>query len=617
MGWWLWKAFYDVEPRLNYLEFKKNGETVKILKGESIRLHPKDTIRIIKIFTNLPFNHGVRLVASGLDATALLYESMPLSTLLPKREIYQNYQFKVEVKKNNQNLGHFNLLVEPHTDDWLEKADRTIDLGRRIKVLEKARQLHPEDTRIRDNLIATYKAIKNWQQVALMLEDMAEEKPDQSVLQDLLETYKTLSDTEKSVSVLKRLIALNPDDMELQYRLAETFEKAGKRNEAINAYEDLLNRLESRERLPIYKILGYLYTETDQPEKAISAYLKAVELDPSEVNLYYNLADLYERTNQKERSDYFLGKAVGLKKEDLDGRLKLAESLAEKGRLEDAEKHLSEILKKNPKSVRALLLSIKIMEKRGDKKTLKKLYKNLVPLDPNNETIIYNLGVLEYETGQFEQSRPYFERLGSYHKKDSEIHGFLFDIYQKTEKRSLAYREAQILVRLKPKETTLYPFIFDYLNQKGNYKEIINTMKRALKTHPNRLDLREYLIVGYLKSGQEDKAAENIKRILKIRPKSISWLLHLARLEEKQGKIKEAIRVNKKILDISPDHGEARDAYIRLMLAWAKGMEEKEDFKEALAAYKNILDVSPVHEEAEEAYLRLRLKALPIGSKEE
>jgi tetratricopeptide (TPR) repeat protein len=52
------------------------------------------------------------------------------------------------------------------------------------------------------------------------------------------------------------------------------------------------------------------------------------------------------------------------------------------------------------------------------------------------------------------------------------------------------------------------------------------------------------------------------------------------------------------------------------MLQQAKTEEQEENYKKALESYKKILDISPTHEEASEAYLRLRLKVLPIGNKE-
>ncbi len=80
----------------------------------------------------------------------------------------------------------------------------------------------------------------------------------------------------------------------------------------------------------------------------------------------------------------------------------------------------------------------------------------------------------------------------------------------------------------------------------------------------SNLDLREYLILAYLKTGKEDLAVKEMNHVLKIRPKDITLLLQLAKLHEKQGRDKEALKVYGKILDISPGHSEAEKAYLRL-----------------------------------------------------
>ena len=123
-------------------------------------------------------------------------------------------------------------------------------------------------------------------------------------------------------------------------------------------------------------------------------------------------------------------------------------------------------------------------------------------------------------------------------------------------------------------------------------------------------------VVAYLKTGDEDLALSQMKKILEKRQKDVTLLLQIATLQEKKGKQDETLKTYKKILDISPNHSEAKKAYLQLMLQQAKTEEQEENYKKALESYKIILDISPTHEEASEAYLRLRLKVLPVGSKE-
>jgi tetratricopeptide (TPR) repeat protein len=589
---------------------------LRLLNGEVLQLHPNERVRIKKISTNIRFNHGIRLIARGLDVNALLYDNLTFATLLPNRDIFHKYKFRVDVKRFNLNLGRLDIVVEPHIEDWLDKAARTIDGDRKITILEQAREFAPEDNRIRDKLIDTYKAQKKWKQAALMLEKMATKNPDQKILYNLLEVYEATADKEGIILALRMLVDLDPSNLDAQLQLASALEKEKRLKDAITIYEQLLTKVKNEDSLPLNKTLGFLYSKTGQTKKAIASYLKAADVDKNDVNLFYNLSFLYERTGQKERANFFLAKAVNLETGDVESRLKLAERALEKGQLIEAEKYLSEVLKLKPDSVRGLSLLAKVQEKQGNKDQLKQAYRKLLFLDPKNETLIYNLGVLEHETGNLNSAVSYFKKYLKLHPKDIQVHGFLFDIYQKQNKADMAFREAQILTLLRPKEMKYYRHMFQYLNRRAEYEKMIGVMKTGLKSLPDNLDLKQYLVVAYLKTGKEDLALDQMEKILEKRKKDVTLLLQIASLHEKKGRQGETLKTYKRILDISPNHGEAKKAYLRLMLQQAKTEEQEENFKEALESYKKILDISPTHEEAADAYFRLRLKVLPVGSKE-
>ena len=109
------------------------------------------------------------------------------------------------------------------------------------------------------------------------------------------------------------------------------------------------------------------------------------------------------------------------------------------------------------------------------------MYEKLLSLDPKNETLMYNLGVLEYETGNLSKSLPYFEKYLKLHPEEAAVHRYLFDIYKREKKEDLAFAEAKTLLTLDPKEVGLYHFAFEYLNRRGNFKEMTEIMKAGLR----------------------------------------------------------------------------------------------------------------------------------------
>jgi tetratricopeptide (TPR) repeat protein len=253
---------------------------------------------------------------------------------------------------------------------------------------------------------------------------------------------------------------------------------------------------------------------------------------------------------------------------------------------------------------------ISIMENAGDKEQMKAFYKKALSQDPDNATLIYNLGILHYETGDLKQSRPYFEKYSESFPKDKDVHSFLFDIYKKSGNEAMAFQEAQVLLQLDPKKTEPYHFMFTYLNDRKEYSKLIGIMEKGAETFPNNADIRQYLIVAYLKTGQEKKAVDQLGTLLKTKPKDVSLWLQLAQLQERLGNNRGALQSLEKALEISPDDKTAKASYLGLLTRQATQQEDAGRLPEAIESYKKILEYDPGNEAAQEAYLRLRLKAL-------
>jgi tetratricopeptide (TPR) repeat protein len=349
----LWACLNVADPHLNYLEVTKNSEPLMLLDGETIRLHPGDRLKITKISTNICFNRGVRIVSKELDADSLLYDAVLLADLLPDKNIYGKYTFRLDVKNLNREMGYVELMVEPLVEDWLDKTNRIIDSDKKIAVLNEAQAAFPEERKIKEKLVAEYISAKKWEEAARVLEGIVKDKPDEENLKTLLDVYENMSSNGEAISILHRLIELKPDDTELKLELADTLDKAGRTTDAIRAYEELLGIMKQEDLLPVYNNLGYLYAQTGENEKAISFYLKAMELNKDDVNLYHNLSMLYGKMGRKDKANQYRSRAIQLKPDSPDEKMKMAENLPDGGKLKEAEKPAGEYLKNNPESLEA------------------------------------------------------------------------------------------------------------------------------------------------------------------------------------------------------------------------------------------------------------------------
>jgi predicted TPR repeat methyltransferase len=74
------------------------------------------------------------------------------------------------------------------------------------------------------------------------------------------------------------------------------------------------------------------------------------------------------------------------------------------------------------------------------------------------------------------------------------------------------------------------------------------------------------MVFALLKLEKEEAAAAQLAQLAKLKPKDVNLLLQLGRLQEKLGNVKEAMETYKKVVEISPGHQEAEEAYLRLRL---------------------------------------------------
>ncbi len=637
-AWWLWQQKKSHSPRLNYILIAVNGQPLKLLSGETLSLRPQDRLKIMDVSTTIPFNVDTRLVCKGLDVNALQYDTIKLSDLLPDKDAFHLYKFRIDVKYLNEEIGNITWIIQPYAEDWLERANRIIDDRMRLGLLERGHDLLPGDDRIRDRLLEEYVRQSKWQKALPMLKKKLAKKADIETLNHQLACYSALKNQDGVVRVLNQLLEMRPQDNQTRLRLAEILEDREQWDKAAEQYEVIIDNAPSSEHLQLYKTLGYLYTKAGRMEKAVSAYLSAANIDQKDPNLHYNLSALYERLGREKEADFYLDNAVTLNSEDFEGRLKLAQRLADKGNLEGARNSLSRVLEKRPDSKRSLALMANILEQQGNNGELRKVYEKILSLEPDNEAVRYNLGVLEYEDGNLKKALPYFESYAENHPEDTTVQEILFDIYRKEKKDDAAFKQARSLMEMKPDAVEPYDFTVQYLMEKGEYDRLITILEGGLKRYPDEAQMNEYLAAAYLKAGKIDLGIERIgnllregggratpfihelfeilvarkdypaiidlmKRALRADPRNVVFREYLVFAYLKTGKDLLAINEMEKVLEQKPKDME-------LWLQLARLSEKKNQIPKAIKAYKRVLDLSPEHAEASDAYLKLRLQGV-------
>jgi len=552
-------------PVFHSIIFEHNGIERRLIPDQTLQAHPNDRLKIAEIDTSVLFNRGIRLFAEGFDINAL-QEEIVIARLLPGEDIFHHYTYTIKIKHRNDCIGQVGLVISPTVEDWLEKANRVIDPENRLDFLNMAIKEKGNDPQLKIRLADEYLALERWKEGARILEGIVKEKQELNLLEKLVDAYKHLDQYDKVITTLKKILVKTPDDLEIRLQLAGLLEKQGRLKQAIKEYTIILPNLPKDDRVVCMKNIGYLLFKNGQKKEALKWYLKAAKYDTKDPDLYYNIGSIYDELKRHELAENYLRLAVDLKKDDIEGRLRLGQSLLKKGKSKEAKGYVKEILKADPDHLEALILLANIVEKEGDKEALKGIYTQILSHDPKNTTILFNLGALEAEGGNEEKAIYYLEALVKIDPKDTQAREALFDIYQRQKRDSPAFNQAVELVKLAPRKISNYSYIFRYLMDRSEFEQLAQYMLKGVQANPEDFKLRQYLILAYLNLKNNELAVKEMKEALKLRPNDTDLLHQLAKVREEEGNLDQALQLYKKILEITPEDEKAENAYLRLRL---------------------------------------------------
>jgi tetratricopeptide (TPR) repeat protein len=190
-------------------------------------------------------------------------------------------------------------------------------------------------------------------------------KKDKSKAEALCEKGKQLAkagNEEEAIKSFVQALALDPAHADTQHELAMLYLNKQMYSAAAALFKQLAETLEN----PVhYSHLGFALFQQNAFEEARDAYQQALVLDPSRPQRYISLAQVYRSLQQPNLAVIAINKALEIDKENLDFLFLLAEIHNEMQMLQDCE-----------------LVLKKILELDAENKEAKALLRKIVPLPP-------------------------------------------------------------------------------------------------------------------------------------------------------------------------------------------------------------------------------------------
>ena len=469
---------------------------------------------------------------------------------------------------------------------WLAKGETK----KALENLESLGNSFPTVPAIKYELARAYLQNRNLAQATVALNQAIAAYPDYAEAILLLGQVNLQSgNAQAAIASMLNLLKKRPDLVQAQVILAEAYLSQGKVDDAVALLREQ-TKASPQDPRP-YLRLGLILRRLDKIEEARKAFEEAQKLAPDNLMAVAQLVDLdiqsknfdaaaqrvqaqLQKTPQSSaaylldgkvsaaqgewnRAESVLVKALELDPNSSGAYGLLISTYLATNRLPEAIAQLEAVLTKNPKEVRALMLSALIYEKMNDLSKARDAYEKLLAVDPDFAPALNNLAYL------------YAVRLNDLDK---------------------AYGLAQKARALQPVDPAIADTLGWILYKRADYQQALTILQESAEKLPGNPEIQFHLGMANHAMGRLDEARTALRQAVATPadfPDKEEARRRLSSLEGGDSKVPElSISELEKILNEKPD-----DIVTQVRLGEA--YEKQGEFAQAAAAYEEALKRNP------------------------
>ena len=282
---------------------------------------------------------------------------------------------------------------------------------------------------------------------------------------------------------------------------------------------------------------------------------KAVKLNPSYLDGYVKLADIYAK-----QRDYIAAAAAYMKVTELDSSRAdafygLGSVLIRQMRFKEAAEALEKAVALNVASKEVQFDLGRAYEELLEFDKAAVAFEKFIALAPAITWNAYlRLGVCRTKLGQFDAAIAAFLEAQKAQPKDIEVNSSLAEAYEKTGQLEKAEAVYNILAEINPaKAKTYHRQSFRIYDVAGKYELAITPAKKVIDLEPENETNHYYLGLTYFKLQKYDEAIAAFQQALAVKPDFPHAWYQVGSSYFSQKKFKEAAAAYKKYAEFSPD----------------------------------------------------------------
>ena len=306
--------------------------------------------------------------------------------------------------------------------------------------------------------------------------------PDEQVALYLSRIYLYHQDYKNAYLQYEIISAFNPDNIEMQTRMAFILIKQKRYKEALDNLQEALNK-NPKTAARIHFYMGAIYEEMEQYPKAVKAFLKVPASSPYHDESRIYAAYLENKQGKSQRAIQILNNAIDSNSQNPKLFVVYASLLNDIQKYDKAIAFLNSAIKKFPQEEQLHFLLGSIHDKVGNKKETIKIMKHVLSMNPQH---VEALNYLAYTYAEMNEQLDEAEKL------------------------------ARQAIKLKPNDGYIKDTLGWIIFKKGQISDSIKLLESAYKIQSNESVIAEHLGDAYYKNNLLNKALEMYKKAYEI-----------------------------------------------------------------------------------------------------
>jgi len=242
----------------------------------------------------------------------------------------------------------------------------------------------------------------------------------------------------------------------------------------------------------VLSILGLIYRNLGENDKALQAYTAALLLKPADPEILNNIANTYKDKGFNEKAIVFYNKAIKSDPKNHKTLCNLGSILKREGEYRDAIQNYEGALKLVPTNVSILQELGNLFYIVGDFISAIEKYKMAININPSSGELYYNMGVAYGEQGAFEDSIAAYRNAINLDSRTGEAYNNLGVIYERQGALEHAIKAFTNSTKSMPNYAIAYINLGRVLQKQGKLGQAIGSYYKALLTQPESTEALYY-----------------------------------------------------------------------------------------------------------------------------